>query len=47
MKSLEALKAGSNLLKKNNISTHILESEMLLSKTLNISREKVLTNLYQ
>jgi release factor glutamine methyltransferase len=47
MKSLEALKAGSNLLKKNNISTHILESEMLLSKTLNISREKVLTNLDQ
>ena len=47
MKSSEALKVGSNLLKKNNISTHILNSEILLSKTLNISREKVLTNLDQ
>ena len=47
MKSLDALKSGSNLLKKNKISTHILDSEILLSKTLKISREQILTNLDQ
>ena len=45
MNVFETIKAGSNLLKKNNISSHILDSEILLSKTLNISRENILVNL--
>ena len=38
MKVLEAIKAGSKLLKENNIPTYILDSELLLSKNLNKSR---------
>jgi hypothetical protein len=34
MKVLEAIKAGSKLLKEKNISTYILDSELLLSKSL-------------
>ena len=45
MNVFETIKAGSNLLKKNNISSHILDSEILLSKTLNMSRENILVNL--
>jgi release factor glutamine methyltransferase len=45
MKTLEAIKFGSNLLKKKNIQSYILDSELLLSKTLNKSREQILTNL--
>ena len=45
MNAFEIIKAGSNLLKKNKISSHILDSEILLSKTLNISRENILVNL--
>ena len=45
MKILEAIKIGSNLLKEKNIPSHILDSELLLSKTLKKSREKILTNL--
>jgi len=44
MKTLEAIKFGSNLLKKKKILSYILDSELLLSKTLNKSREKILTN---
>jgi release factor glutamine methyltransferase len=44
MKTLEAIKFGSNLLKEKKISSFILDSELLLSKTLNKSREKILTN---
>ena len=44
MKALEAIKFGSNLLKEKKISSFILDSELLLSKTLNKSREKILTN---
>ena len=47
MKVLEAIKAGSKLLKKKNISTYILDSELLLSKSLNKSREEILINLEQ
>ena len=47
MKVLEAIKAGSKLLKKKNISTYILDSELLLSKSLNKPREKILINLEQ
>ncbi len=45
MKILDAIKIGSNLLKEKNIPSHILDSELLLSKTLKKSREKILTNL--
>ena len=47
MKVLEAIKTGSKLLKEKNISTHILDSELLLSKSLNKSREEILINLEQ
>ena len=45
MKTLEAIKFGSNLLREKKIPSYILDSELLLSKTLNKSREKTLTNL--
>ena len=47
MNALEIIKIGSNFLKEKEIPSHILDSEILLSKTLNQSREKVLTNLDQ
>ena len=47
MKALEAIKAGSKLLKEKNISTYILDSELLLSKSLNKPREEILINLEQ
>ncbi len=45
MNSFEIIKIGSNFLRKKMITTHILDSEILLSKTLNKSREEILTNL--
>ena len=45
MKTLEAIKFGSNLLREKKIPSYILDSELLLSKTLNKSREKTLTSL--
>ena len=47
MKASEVIKIGSNLLKDKNIQSHILDSEILLSKTLNKSREEILINLNQ
>ncbi len=47
MNALEIIKFGSNLLREKKISSPILDSELLLSKTLNQSREKILTNLEQ
>ena len=47
MKVLEMIKMGSKLLKDKNIPSFILDSEILLSKTLNQTREKILTNLDQ
>ena len=44
MKTLQLLNLGSEILKKNNISSHLIDSEIILSKILNISREKLLTN---
>ena len=44
MKTLELIKTGSDLLKEKNISSFILDSELLLSKTLNKSREEILIN---
>jgi len=45
MNILEAVKFGSSLLKEKKIQSYILDSELLLSKTLNKPREKILTNL--
>jgi len=45
MKTLEAIEFGSNLLREKKIPSYILDSELLLSKTLNKSREKTLTSL--
>ena len=47
MKVSEIIKIGSNLLKEKKIQSHILDSELLLSKTLNKSREEILINLDQ
>ena len=47
MKVLDLIKSGSKLLKEKNISTHVLDSELLLSKSLNKSREELLINLEQ
>ena len=47
MRAFEAIKIGSDLLKKRNIQTHILDSELLLSKTLDKSREEILVKLDQ
>ena len=43
--ALELINHGSNLLKEKNISTYRLDSEILLSKVLNTSRESILINL--
>ena len=45
MKTFEMIKFGSNLLKENKIPSYILDSEILLSKILNKSREETLVNL--
>ena len=47
MKALEIIKFGSNLLREKRISSSILDSEILLSKTLNKKREEILINLDQ
>jgi release factor glutamine methyltransferase len=38
----ELISIGSQILKKKNITTHLLDSELLLSKVLKKSREKIL-----
>ena len=45
MNYLQALKFGSNKLKLNNIDSYILDSEILLSFALKLSREQILINL--
>ncbi len=45
MNYLKALNYGNNQLKINNINTHGLDSEILLSKILNKTREDILINL--
>ena len=47
MKALEAIKYGSKILKECKVSSHILDSEILLSKSLNKFREELLINLQQ
>ena len=45
MNYFQTLKFGSKKLKLNDINTHILDTELLLSYALNLQREQVLTNL--
>ena len=47
MNALELLNSGSYKLQKKKIKTHRLDSEILLSKVLNKSREKMLIGLNQ
>ena len=47
MNAFEAIKLGSDLLKEKKISSFILDSEILLSKTLKKTRESILINLDQ
>ena len=47
MNAFEIIKFGSNLLKEKKISSSILDSEILLSKVLNKTREDILINLDQ
>ncbi len=47
MKAFEIIKFGSNLLKEKQIPSSILDSELLLSKILNKTREEILVNLNQ
>ena len=45
MKIIDNLRVGNKILKENNISSFKIDCEILMSQTLNISREKVLLNL--
>ena len=47
MKALEVIKIGAKLLREKNVPTHILDTELILSKSLNKSREEILINLEQ
>ena len=47
MKAFEVIKIGSNLLKEKKILSHLLDTEILLSKSINKSREEILINLNQ
>ena len=47
MKILELINNGSRQLKHKNICSHKLDSEILLSKVLNKTREELLINLNQ
>jgi len=47
MKAFEIIKIGSKFLKENKIPSSILDSEILLSKIINKSREELLINLDQ
>ena len=47
MKAQEIIKIGSSLLRQKKILSHILDSEILLSKILKKTREEVLINLNQ
>ena len=42
MNYLEAINYGNKLLKLNNLKSYNLDSELLLSKVLNYSREKIM-----
>ena len=46
MQILQLLKSGSEKLKKNEILTHELDSELLLSSILKKKREKLILRIY-
>jgi len=45
MRIMDSLKDGCKILKENNISSYKIDCEILMSQTLNISREEVLLSL--
>ena len=45
MNYLEALNYGNSILKIGNIKSYLIDSELLLSKVLDIPREQILINL--
>ena len=45
MNNLEVINYGSKILKLNNIDSYNLDSELLLAKVLNTTRENLLINL--
>ena len=45
MNYLQAINYSNNLLKKNNQNYSNLDSELMLAKVLNLSRERILINL--
>ena len=45
MRTLDIINYGSNFLKDSKIPSYVLDSELLLSKVLNKSREEILINL--
>ena len=45
MNYLEALNCGNKILRKSNILSYSIDSELLLAKVLNLTREKLLINL--
>ena len=45
MNLLKALDVAYGLLKSNNISSYKIDSELLLSDSLNISKEELILNL--
>ncbi len=47
MEVLKLINFGSKQLKRKNINSHKLDSEILLSKVLNVTRENILINLNQ
>ena len=47
MNNIDVLNYGSKLLKNNNIDSHELDSQLILAKVLNYTREKLLIHLDQ
>ena len=47
MRTFKAIKIGSGLLKKQKIPSHILDAELLLSKTLKKSREEIKVSVFK
>ena len=45
MNLLQVLNNGYDILKSNNIDTYKIDTELILSQSLNISREKLILNL--
>ena len=45
MNNMDVLNYGSKLLKNSNINTHNLDSELILARVLNLTREELLINL--